>query len=394
VTADIERELRAVFEDASQSVTPRADLVARVRRATHRRRAAALAIAAAAAVLATGAGYLALAGAGRHVPGPVTGHHAIKLHGPLTITTPGGLDALAVGGPVLYVAAGDFPGAALSAYNRANGHLIRRIQVPSTPRGLAVGPGGSVWFTFYPDQNGGRDGVWLLSPDLSQRSSLSARLTSRLGLADDFLPAGATDALVAARGLADLHMPPPGRPGRATLRRVTAIPADGQAGGTVGYARLAGRVALLQTDAMRNYRIVFAGAGGPVFRPGAGVTINSMAATGGGLWITVSPPLTSASTGGLVRLNDQLDVVTPRSVRGSTALAFPDGVWATGNTVWVTTQSTSRSLFCFRFRNGAAGPVVNVPARLPPSDLAVTGATVYAADAFGVTSYRVPAACH
>ena len=61
-------------------------------------------------MLATGAGYLALAGAGRHVPGPATGHHAIKPHGPLAITTPGGLDALAVGGPVLYVAAGDFPG--------------------------------------------------------------------------------------------------------------------------------------------------------------------------------------------------------------------------------------------------------------------------------------------
>lgn len=391
MTADIERELRGAFEEASQSVTPRADLAGRVRRATHRRRAA-LAIAAAAAVLVTGAGYLALAGAGRHMPGPATGHHAIKPRGPLAITTPGGLDALAVGGPVLYVATGDFPGAALSAYNRANGQLIRRIQVPSTPSALAVGPGGSVWLTFFSGQNGSRDGVWLLSPDLSQRSSLSSRLTSRLGLGN-ILPVGATDALVAASGLADLHMPPPGRPGRATLRRVTAIPADGQAGGTLGFARLAGRVALLQSNAMRNYRIVFAGAGGPVFMPSAGVTINSMAATVNGLWITANPPPTSASTGGVVRLNDQLHVVTPRSVRGSTALAFPDGVWATGDTVWVTTQSTSRSLFCFRFRNGA-GPVVNVPARLPPSDLAVTGDTVYAADAFGVTSYRVPAACH
>jgi hypothetical protein len=300
-------------------------------------------------------------------------------------------DALAVGGPVLYVATGDFPGAALSAYNRATGRLIHRIRVPSTPQELAVGPDGSVWLTFYRDQASGRDGVWLLNPDLSQRSSLNPGLTSRLAL-DGIMPVGATDALVASSGLADLHMPPPGHPGRAALRRITAIAADGRGGGTVGYARLGDRVALLQADAMRNYRIVFAGTGGPVFRPGTGVTINSMAASGNSLWITTSTPATSASTGGVARLNDQLDVVTPRSLRG-TALAFPQRVWATGDTVWVTTQSTSRSLFCFRFRKGA-GPVVNVPARLPPSDLAVTGNTVYAADAFGVTSYHVPAVCH
>jgi hypothetical protein len=144
---------------------------------------------------------------------------------------------------------------------------------------------------------------------------------------------------------------------------------------------------------MRNYRIVFAGTGGPVFSPGTGVTVNSMAASGNSLWITTSTPATSASTGGVVRLNDQLDVVTPRSLRSSTALAFPQRVWATGDTVWVTTQSNAQALFCFRFRNGA-GPVVNVPARLPPSDLATTGDTVYTADTFGVTSYHVPAACH
>ena len=390
MTADIERELRTVFEDASQFVTPRPGLADRVRRRAAHRRRAALAIAAVAAVLATGAGYLALAGTGR--PVPATGHHAIKRRGPLAITAPGGTDALAVGGPVLYVATGeDFPGAALSAYNRANGHLIRRIQIPSTPRSLAVGPGGSVWLTFYQDQGSGRDGVWLLSPDLRQHSSLDSRQATRLGL-DDILPIGATDALVHDSGLADLHMPPPGRPGRAALRRITAIPADGRAGGTLGYARIGDRVALLQADAMRNYRIVFAGTSGPVFRPGTGVTINSMAATGNSLWITTSTPASSASTGGMVRLNDQLDVVTPRSLRGSTALAFPQRVWATGDTVWVTTQSNSRALFCFRFRN-RAGPVVNVPARLPPTDLAAAGDTVYAADAFGVTSYHVPAAC-
>lgn len=393
MTADIERELRALFEDASESVMPRAGLADRVRRATRRRRLA-LGIAAAAVAVATGASYFALAGAGTHgPPRPVTNHHAVKPRGPLAITTPGGLDALAVGGPVLYVANGDFPWAALSAYNRATGKLIRRIRVPSAPAALAVGPGRSVWLTFGPDQNGGREGVWLLSPDLSQRSSLSSRLARRLGLGD-ILPAGVADALVSGGGgLTDLHMPPPGRPGHATLRPAAAIPADGRDSGTLGFARLAGRVALLQADAMRNYRIVFAGAGGPVFRPGPGVTIDSIVTAGDGLWLATSPPPTSASTGGVVRLNDQLRAVTPRSIRGSAALGFPAGVWASGDTVWVATQSASRSLFCFRFRSGA-GPVVNVPARLPPSDLAVTGDTVYAADAFGVTSYHTPAACH
>jgi len=118
-----------------------------------------------------------------------------------------------------------------------------------------------------------------------------------------------------------------------------------------------------------------------------------MATGGNGLWITTSPPPTSASTGGVIRLNDRLHAVTPRSIRRSAALAFPAGVWATGDTVWVITQSSSRSLFCFRFRDGA-GPIINIPARLPPSELAVTGDTVYAADSFGVTSYRAPAGCH
>jgi hypothetical protein len=391
VTADIERELRAVFEEASQSVMPRGDLAGRVRRATHRRRAV-LAIVVAAAVLAAGGGVVALAGAGRPVPGPATGHHAIRPRGPLAITAWGGVDAVAVGGPVLYVASGGSPEAALSAYNRASGKLIRRLRVPATPRALAAGPGGSVWLTFSPDQNAGREGAWLLSPDLSRRSSLGSRMAGRLGL-DELLPVGPADALLPDGGLADLHMPPPGRAGRATLRRVAAIPADGCCGGTAGLARLAGRTALLQADPAQDYRVVLAGAGGPVFRPGPGVTINSMATGGNGLWITTSPPPTSASTGGVIRLNDQLHAVTPRSIRRSAALAFPAGVWATGDTVWVITQSSSRSLFCFRFRDGA-GPVINVPARLPPSELAVTGDTVYAADAFGVTSYRAPPACH
>lgn len=391
MSIDLERELRAVFHEASQFVLPRADLVRQVRRATRRRRLA-LGIVTAAAMAAAGSGYLGAAGGGRHVPPrPVTHRHAVKPRGPLAITTPGGYEALAVGGPVLYVATGSFPDAALSAYDRASGQLIRRIRVPSTPRALRVGPGGLVWLTFYPDQNGGRTGLWLLSPDLSQHSSLDPRMTGRLGLAD-VLPTGPTDALVADGGLADLHMPLPGRPGQAKLRRVTAMPADHGYGGAAEFARLGGRIALLQEDIRQNFRIVFAGTGGPVFNPGAGVTINSMVTGGNSLWITTGAQPAGPSTGGVIRLDDRLRVVTPRSISGNTALAFPDQVWQTGDTVWVTTHSSSRSLFCFRFRTGV-GPVINVPARLPPGDLAVTSDTAYAADALGVTSYHIPAAC-
>ena len=200
------------------------------------------------------------------------------------------------------------------------------------------------------------------------------------------------DALVADGGLADLHMPLPGRPGQAMLNRVAAIPADHGYGGAIEFARLEGRIALLQEDIRQNFRIVFAGAGGPVFDPGAGVNINSMVTGGNGLWITTGAHPAGPGTGGVVRLDARLRVVTPRSISSDTALAFPDQVRQAGDTIWVTTQSSSRALFCFRFRTGA-GPVISVPARLPPGDLAVTGDAVYAADALGITSYHVPAAC-
>jgi hypothetical protein len=68
-------------------------------------------------------------------------------------------------------------------------------------------------------------------------------------------------------------------------------------------------------------------------------------------------------------------------------------VWATGNTVVVSTSVASKPLVCFRFQNGQAGPVTGIPARLPPGELAVAGDTVYAADAGEVVRYRLPAPC-
>jgi hypothetical protein len=308
------------------------------------------------------------------------------------INTVGGNDALAVGRSMLYVATGDFPDATLSAYSRATGQLIRRIGVPARPAALRVGPGGSVWLTFYPDQDGGGTGLWLLSPDLAQRSSLSPRAVASIGLSD-LLPVGTTDALVAANGLADLHMPVPGHHGHAAFHQVSALPADHGYGGAGIFALLAGHVAVLQENKTQGYRIVLAGQPGPVFAPGAGVNINSMAGGGTGLWITTGFQPTGPSTGAVIRLNDRLQVVTPRSISKNPALAFPAQIWTTGNTVVATTDNSSQPLVCFRFQNGQAGPVTGIPARLPPGDVAVAGDTVYAADASGVIVYRLPAAC-
>lgn len=308
------------------------------------------------------------------------------------INTSGGVDGLAAGRSMLYVATGDFPDATLSAYSRTTGQLVHRIGVPARPVALRVGPGGSVWLTFYPDQNGGGTGLWLLTPDLGRRSTLSPRAARSIGLSD-LLPVGTADALLSANGLADLRMPVPGQHGHATIRQVSAMSADHGYGGAVIFARLAGRVAALQENKNQDYRIVVAGQHGPVFDPGSGVSINSMAGGGNGLWIITGPQPTGLSTGAVIRLNDRLHVVTPRSIRRNPALAFPAQVWTTGNAVVVSTDVGSRPLVCFRFQNGQAGPVTDIPARLPPGDVAVTGDIVYAADGSGVIVYRLPAAC-
>ncbi len=307
--------------------------------------------------------------------------------------TQGGVDALAVGGSMLYVAAGDFPHATLSTFNRVTGKLIQHIRVPGRPVALRVGQGGLVWLTFGPDQNGGRTGLWLLSPDLGQRSSLSPRTAQSIDLWD-LLPIGTADAVVAAHGFADLHMPVPGGHGRATLHQIAAMPIDHGFRAPVVtqvIARPAGRLAALQESNYGQFRIVLAGQHGPVFDPGSGVNINSMVSGGNGLWITTGPQASGPQA--VIRLNDRLQVVTPRSISKNPALAFPEQAWASGNTVMVSTNVSSRPLVCFRFHNGQAGPVTGIPARLPPQNVAMTGATIYAADARGVTIYHLPAAC-
>jgi len=293
---------------------------------------------------------------------------------------------------MLYVATDDYPADALSAFSRASGQLVRRVGVPAAPGVLRVGPGGLVWLTFYPDQNGGAGGLWLLSPDLGQRSALSLRAVRSVGLSDVF-PVGPSAALVAANGLMDVHMPVPGHFGQWAVHRVSALPTDHGYDGAVEFARLAGRIAVLQNNNTGHYRIVLAGLGRPAFESGSGVSINSMASDGTSLWITTGPLGAAPRSTAVIRLNDRLQVVTPRSISNNPALAFPEMVWATGNTVVVSTYVASKPLVCFRFQNGQAGPVTGIPARLPPGELAVAGDTVYAADAGEVVRYRLPAPC-
>lgn len=323
-------------------------------------------------------------------------HHASSSsrsapHPAWAINTLDGVDALAVGGSMLYVATDDYPADALSAFSRATGQLVRRVGVPAAPGVLRVGPGGLVWLTFYPGQNGAVGGLWLLSPDLGQRSALSLRAGS-VGQSDVY-PVGPSAALVAANGLMDVHMPVPGHFGQWAVHRVSALPTDHGYDGAVEFARLAGRIAVLQNNNTGHYRIVLAGLGRPAFESGSGVSINSMASDGTSLWITTGPLGAAPMSTAVIRLNDRLQVVTPRSISNNPALAFPEMVWATGNTVVVSTSVASKPLVCFRFQNGQAGPVTGIPARLPPGELAVAGDTVYAADAGEVVRYRLPAPC-
>jgi hypothetical protein len=322
-------------------------------------------------------------------------HHASSSrsapHPAWVITALDGVDALAVGGSMLYVATDDYPADALSAFSRATGQLVRRVGVPAAPGVLRVGPGGLVWLTFYPGQNGGAGGLWLLSPDLGQRSALSLRAGSA-GQSDVF-PVGPSAALVAAHGLMDVHLPVPGHFGQWAVHRVSALPTDHGYDGAVEFARLAGRIAVLQNNNTGHYRIVLAGLSRPAFDSGSGVSINSMASDGTSLWITTGPLGAAPMSTAVIRLNDRLQVVTPRSISNNPALAFPERLWATGNTVVVSTSVASEPLVCFRFQNGQAGPVTGIPARLPPGELAVAGDTVYAAYAGEVVRYRLPAPC-
>ena len=396
MSTEIEAALRAAFEEAGQDLSPRPDLAERVRSATRRRRrriAVACSLAAAVVVSATAYAAVALSPDQARPPMAPPGHH----HGPrvlVRIPAGAGVQALAIAGRNLYVAtdyAGN-PPYALSAYDRVTGTLIGRVRVPAMPAALHTGPGGSVWLAFYPDQNGGPSATWLLTTDLSRRSSYGDALF-------DLLPTGRDTALLASRyRLTELRMPPPGTAGRP----VTRPDPSGAIGGrfaVVGLTAIGGRVAARVVDgAGRFSHLVIAGQ--PRVRYGGGNSslIGDVTAEDRGIWATTSSG-SNENAGPLVRLGPNLRVITPNAVRVSPILRQSEQVWSHGSIVWVASAAAGHRLVCFSYR-GRMGPLATIRVPGQPAVLAAAGDTIYVSSMTGVAdatsdirAYPVPAVC-
>ncbi len=292
----------------------------------------------------------------------------------------------------MYVATGDYPDVALAAYDRSTGYLVRRISVPAMPSVLRIGPDGLIWLAFYPGSNGGGDGIWLLSADLTRRSALDLNGNRYRGAATfELLPTGPDAALLATdQGVATVHFPTPGRPGRAALAwaAASAIPSMSRFGLPDALAEVAGQPVVRQVLAgPGKSTLSFVGHAQPVSH----LPIASMAGQGSSLWAT------TYTTSALILLNAELQPVTPRFIRDSPLLAPATQVSTHGKTVWVI-RSQPPYVACFRY-NGRAGPVATIRTSGTPTGLAVTGQTVYVGTGVGVgtyvgvASYPVPAAC-
>ena len=397
MSIEIEAALRIAFREAGQDVTPRPDLADRVRAATrHRRRRLAIACSLGVAVIVSGGGYAAVAlGPGQHrPPAGVTGRHG----GPRTlvrIPAGAGVQALAVAGRDLYVTtdyAGD-PPYALSAYDRVTGGLTGRVRIPSMPAALRTGPGGSVWLSFYPDQNGGPSGTWLLNADLSRHSSY------RLG-AFDLLPTGPDTALLSTTQyhLTELRMPPPGTAGHAAARADPSGAVNGRFA-VVGLTAIDGHVAArVINGAGLHSHLVIAGKPQVTYGGGNSSVVGYVIAEDRGIWATTSSS-TGQNNGPLVRLGPSLRVSTPHAVRASPILRQSEQVWSHGSTVWVASAAAGHPLVCFSYRD-RMGALSTVRVHGQPAALAAAGDTVYVSFMTGVTdatsdirAYAVPAAC-
>jgi len=305
------------------------------------------------------------------------------------IDASGGVDAVAAGPKTLYVATGDYPNARLSAYNLATGTLIRSIRVPAATSELQVGPGGSVWVAFYPDQNGGGTGVWLLTPDLRQRSSAGTSVVERIGLVD-LVPIGRSWAAVVSRSLSVLTLPSPGEPGSVKLQAMMSIPSDGNSY-VQAMAMMNSGFAVLELTGRGEYRVVMAGSQPAVhYQAVTGMEVKSMTSDGTSLWIAEAPELNGPYNGAVVRLNERLQVVTPPAVARSRLLRFPEQIWNSADTVVVSTDGPD-PLVCFQ--TSGAGPVTRIPLQQMPADLTVSGRNIYAVYPDRVHVYPVPAAC-
>ena len=397
MSTGFDRELKAVFETASEFVQPHPRLADRARAGARRRRRWTLAatVAASAVALAiAGTTYAAVAHHQDHAASPQRrgGRPQILATVDYQVTQ------LAVSGRYLYVLAAQ--NSLLTVFDRSSGRLIRRVTLPSEASALAVGPGGLVWVAFSPDRSSGPTGVWLLTPDLRQYSAAPGVQATTI------LPVGRTAAWVPDRsGLLLVQVPVPGQAGRVSQHLEPGSTFGANQSVTPGgwSALLGGRVAALVTGRNGNDGHL-AIAGSPSLRFGgtSPTQISAITSTGNALWVTTYA-LRSGETslqGPLVRLNTRLALTTPASVRSSAVLARSESVWSAGDTIWVASGVRGHSLVCFS-ASGRIGPVTTIPVSGEVVALAATARTVYvnAEQPPGsyapspITTYPIPAAC-
>jgi hypothetical protein len=388
----LDQELRSTFESASEFIWPPAGLADRARRGVRRRRQRALTTAAAAAVLLLLAAGLTYAAGARQQSATTHRGHAARFEMPYGYQ----VSAAAVGGPYLYVLFGQAD--VLAAYERASGHLVRRVTLPDTPSVLAVGPGGLVWVAFYADQDGGPSGVWLLSPDLGKHSALGG------GAVRSITPISRTVAWVPEQyGLARLSMPAPGSPGQATdvLEPGTSLgPPLNTAPGVA--IPMGSQVVVQVTNGYGLHgHLVVAGQPSLTYGGDAQTAIWGVTKVGSSLW-AISGSNANNFGGAVIRLDSALQPTTPVAIRDNPVLAQVAAVWSQGDTVWMALGPESweggHSVACFR-AGARIGPVQRLPVTGQVAALAATGDTVYVSAAppggyaTGITAYRVPEAC-
>lgn len=398
MSTGIDSELRAALHAASDFVQSPPGLADKVRGAARkRRRRLAATIAGTTAIFFVGAvgSYLAA----EHRPqaaAPTSGRtwHAIYLplgcrqavHNEVGCYN---VQELAVSGRYLYLLAMSDGGlSSLRAYDRTTGHLLGAVPLPDNSTAITVGPAGFVWLT-------GSTTTWLLSPDLRLRSSYAL-------LAGPLVPISRTTAFVVTQyGLVTLHMPTPGHSGAAYQQpdRGATVGPSSAPGAWAGL--LDGHVVAQVTDGY-GYDIHLVMAGRPRTRFGGSLKaeIGAVTSTGSSLWAQtlVITNGYAASWGPLIRLDNQLHLTTPSSVRDSAVLARTEVVWSYGNTIWVITGAPGHSLVCFT-AGRSIGPLTTLRVAGVPNVLAATRDTVYVSIQPGpwkrgpVIAYSVPAAC-
>jgi hypothetical protein len=399
----LEDQLRAAFEAASEFVQPPRALADRVRASWRRRRrrrlTASLSASTACVLLAAGGSYLV----GHEHPSAMSTGHAPESRFLIKVPRGSAVVDLAAGGSYVYVVTGQDPYLVgpldttlfLAAYNRTSGRLVHEVKIrPGTIVIPTVGSAGRVWVSGWRASPAPVETwTWLFSPDLRLRSVGPAPAAL-----DTILPVGPTTALVPVpQGLMKLQMPAPGRAGRGTSRLEpgTGLGAGANLSSAGFYAGIvAGRVAVeVSNSSGHDYHLVIAG--DPNVRYSDNDSNNPMPFTvsDGSVWLVTGP------SNPLVRLNAGLKPTTPGFVRASTLLAKAENVWSYGGTVWVSTAVAGHSLVCFA-AGSQHGPVVTMPVTANVAFLAADARAVYvsttsraAQAALTVRSYPVPAVC-